>query len=119
MDVLAIGGNMRRDILIRKDEMVINVMNHCSTGIKYMIDDFDYVIYEALSNFRFKFDDDSSIRFETDGYKSISAGIYVITFDYHVNCVNSTGLRLELVVTCKVHKTSKYADVVYWFSMGI
>ena len=108
---------MRKDILISREEIVAKLLNRCDGGLIY--DDYDYVICEALRSSNFTFDDDSSIRFKTDGYKFVPAGIYIITFDFHVKCVDSTGLRLELEALCNVHKDSKYADVKYWFFMGI
>ena len=108
---------MRRDILISREEIIANLIDRCNGGIIY--NDYDYAICEALRSSKFTFDDDSSIRFKTDGYKFVQAGIYVITIEYHVKRVDSTGLRLELEALCNVHKTSKYADVVYWFFMGI
>ena len=108
---------MRRDILISRDEIVAKLMNRCSGGVIH--NDYDHVICEVLRSSNFTFDNDSSIRFETEAYKSVPAGNYVITFDYHIKSVDSTGLRLEIEALCNVHKASKYADVMYWFFMGI
>ena len=108
---------MRRDILISREEIVAKLLDRCSGGVIH--NDYDHVICEVLRSSKFTFDDDSSIRFKTEMYKSVPGGIYVITFDYHINYVDSTVLRFELEATCKVHRSSKYADVVYWFFMGI
>lgn len=108
---------MRRDILISREEIVAKLIDRCSGGVIH--NDYDYVICEALRSSKFTFDDDSSIRFESEVYKSVPAGIYIITFDYHVISVDSTGLRLEIEALCKIHRSSKYADVVYWVCMGI
>lgn len=111
------------NILIEKDEIIESLIDRWIVqyriGFNLDWEYWDKVIYDSIKTADFVWDGDHSLRFNTKGFESIPAGVYVITFNYFMIPADSTGLRFVINVKCDIHARCKYSEVLHSFNMNI